>query len=70
MKYYSELIRQGIQVDDDNYPVTKNTPQMNNTTTADTALNWTGAEGIVCPLLARNLPENPYVLRITLTKIP
>ena len=33
---------------------------MNNiTTTAETALNWNGEKGIVCPILARNLPDTP-----------
>ena len=57
MEYYAELKKQGIMVDDDNDPAPKNIPQTENTTTtAETALNWTGAEGVVCPRLARNLP--------------
>ena len=43
-----------------NYTVPENTPQTNITTkTSDTELNWTGAEGIVCLLLAGNLPDTP-----------
>ena len=54
MEDYAELRRQGIYVDDDNYPAPEKIPQTNNTATtydrtAETALNWTGAEGIVCP---------------------
>ena len=61
---YSELRRQVIEVDDNNYPAPENIPQTNNTTTtaartSETALNWTGAEGIVFPRLAENLPDNP-----------
>ena len=64
MEDYSESRRQGIEVDDDHDPAPKNTPQINNkTTTADrtteTVMNCTGAEGIVCPRLARNLPDTP-----------
>ena len=37
---YTELRRQRIEVDDDNYPDPDNPPQTNNkTTTDDTALN-------------------------------
>ena len=58
MEDYSGLRRQGIYVDDDNNPAPDNTPQTNNTTTTtETALNCTGAEGIVCPRLTRNLPD-------------
>ena len=50
MEDYSQLRRQGIEVDDDNDPIPENTPQTNNTTTtAETALNWTVEEGIVFP---------------------
>ena len=56
--------RQGIEADDDNDPAPEISPQTNNTTTntdrnSETGLNWTGAEGIVCPLLASNLPLSP-----------
>ena len=61
---YDELRWKGIDGDDNNYPAPKNITQINNTTTTatrtdETALNWTGAEGIVCPLLASNLPLSP-----------
>ena len=60
MQYYSELRRQGIEVDDNNDPAPKNTPKMNNkTTNSETALNWNGAEGILCPILSGNLPDTP-----------
>ena len=64
MEDYSELRWQGIEVDNDNDPAPENTPQTNNTIkisdrSAETAFNWTGAEGIVCPQLARNLPDTP-----------
>ena len=46
---------------------------MNNTTTnaartADTESNCTGAEGILCPWLERNLPDTPACFKNTLTK--
>ena len=48
MEDYAELRRQGIEVDDDNYPAPNNIPPKNNTTTtAETALNCTGSEGII-----------------------
>ena len=64
MEDYAELRQQGIEVDYDNDPEPENTPQTNNTTTtaartSETALNWVGAEGIVCPRLARNLTDTP-----------
>ena len=73
MEDYAELRRKVIEVDDDNNPAPDNIPQTNNTTTtaartAETALNFTGAKGILFPRLARNLPETPSFLRITLTK--
>ena len=50
MEYYAELKKQGIMVDDDNDPAPKNIPQTENTTTtAETAFNGNGVEGIVCP---------------------
>ena len=72
MEDYAELRRKVIEVYDDNYPAHDNIPQTNNTTataarTSETALNWVGAEGIVCPRLARKLPATPAFLRITLT---
>ena len=65
--------QQGIEVDDDNDPDPENTPQMNSTTTnadriADTESNCTGAEGILCPRLERNLPDTPACFKNTLTK--
>ena len=33
MEDYADLIRQGIEVNDDNDPAPENTPQTNNTTT-------------------------------------
>ena len=48
MEDYSELRQKGIEVDDDNNPAPEKIPQTNNTKkTAETALNWTIAEGIV-----------------------
>ena len=60
MEYYAELKKQGIMVDDDNDPAPKNIPQTENTTTtAETAFNCNGVEGIVCPRLSSNLPDIP-----------
>ena len=60
MEYYDELRRKGIEVDGDNDPSPENTSETNNTTTtAETELNWNEAEGIICPRLARNLPDTP-----------
>ena len=64
MEDHAELRRQGIEVDYDNDPAPENTPKTNNTKTtaartSDTELNWTGAEGIVFPKLAGNLPDTP-----------
>ena len=60
MGYYAELRWQGIEVDANNDTNPDNTPQTNNITiTAYTELNWTEAEGIVLPILARNLPVTP-----------
>ena len=54
MKDYAELIQKVIYVDANNDTAPAKIPQTNNTTTAAaknavTALNWTGAGGIVCP---------------------
>ena len=64
MEDYAELRRQVIDVDDDNDSAPQKIPQTNNTTTtatrtSETEFNWTGAEGIVCPRLARNLTNTP-----------
>ena len=60
MEDYAELIRKGIEVDDDNYPDPNKITQTNNTTaTADTELDWTGVESIVCQRLSRKLPSIP-----------
>ena len=64
MEYYAEFRRRGIDFDDNNYPAPENTLQMNNTTTTDdTAFNWTGAEVILFPRLARNLPDTPAYVK-------
>ena len=58
MEDYAVLRRQGIEVDENNDPALDKTPQTNNsTTTSETALNWTEAEGIACTQSARNLPD-------------
>ena len=60
MEDYSELRRQVIEVDDYNYTAPENILQIiNTTTTSDTELNWTGAEGVLYPRLASNLPDTP-----------
>ena len=60
MEDYAELRRQVIEVDDYNYTAPENILQIiNTTTTSDTELNWTGAEGVLYPRLASNLPDTP-----------
>ena len=60
MEDYSEFRLQVIEVDDDNYPSPENISQINNTTTtAEIKYNWTGAEVIIFPLLARKLHDTP-----------
>ena len=69
MEDFAKLKRKGIDVDDDNNPAPEKIPQTNNITKhSETSLNWTGAEDIVCPIFASNLPDTTTCSKITLTK--